>query len=187
MPPEKAMPAPGPFTRSTLFCLLALLCFFSGEAAWAQEPAVGPGKRVRVASTSFDGVGLVTAQDANALTIVVENQAAPISVPWNRVSRLETRRSLSHGEGALEGAKWGVIITAPIALLVVLAPGGSDPAYEEFPGQIALGMITQGAAIGALVGLLRPGGTWERVSLPARMSIAPTAEKELSLSGSLGF
>lgn len=170
---------------SARIALLVLLCVLATGTVQAQEPSVLPGKRVRINSAGFDGVGLVTARDENGLTLAVENQSAPVFVPWNSVSRLETRRQLSGGEGALKGAKWGLLITAPLALLVVLAPG--DPMYEEFPGQVALGMVAQGTAIGALVGWLRPGGKREPTTLSNRVSITPAKGRALYLSDSARF
>lgn len=153
--------------RSALWLLLLALLSATGEAI-AQEGTLMPGQRVRLTGSSFRSVGLVTSSGAEGVTLAMDNVPGPVEVPWSRVSRIEVRRALSPGAGALRGARWGGMIGGALGLFVV---GTTFTPEEDLSASQFLTTITlEAAVVGAVIGAIRPGGAW--IPLPSGSKVS---------------
>src|SRR5690348_13637680 len=98
------------------------ICFaFTATApvAFAQSNELQPGARVRITAAGIVAnhyVGTVLSRNGDTLLLGGPN-AAPVSVPVNRITSLEISRGKSRLHGAGRGVLWG----APIGLVIGLA------------------------------------------------------------------
>jgi len=141
----------------------------------AQSNELQPGARVRVSAPGILAghyVGTILSRSRDTLQLGGPN-AAPVSVPVNRITSLEVSRGKSRLHGAGRGVLWG----APIGLVVGLASANSledctdfgcgDASSGEREAYVlasTLGGALWGAGIGALVGRER----WEHFAVGAR-------------------
>lgn len=177
---------------STMRALLLLALLLVPLPALAQEgPQITPGKRVRIASSVFEGVGHVSAVDDQALTVLVENQAVPLTVPHASVQRVEVRRQNTTGEGALKGFRWGATFGAGLWVLslALIDYDLQDPDSPESTSrtEAAVGFPLVYGSIGAVWGALRPGGRWVRASVPARVAVGPVSGGGMAVGMGVSF
>jgi hypothetical protein len=158
--------------RYRAITVIAALLPFALPSANAQLSELQPGARVRVTAPGIVAnryVGTVLSRSGDTLHLGGPN-AAPVSVPLNRITSVEVSRGKSRLHGAGRGILWG----APIGLVIGLASansledctafGCSDASSGERGAYVlasALGGALWGAGIGALVGRER----WEQFDL----------------------
>ena len=134
-----------PLPARTRFCLLALLCSFSGGAVWAQDAAVPPGSRVRV-WTETDARGHVTGTPMQGRlialpsdSIVLDGPRGPLAIPRGSLSRMEVNRGRNpRGLAALKGAGIGALIGVAAGATLSLVLGGDECGTCETPAETAL-------------------------------------------------
>jgi hypothetical protein len=162
--------------RTALSVCLALTAV--APVALAQSNELQPGARVRVAAPGIVAnryVGTILSRSGDTLHLGGPN-AAPVSVPLNRITSLEVSRGKSRLHGAGRGVLWG----APIGLVVGLATANSledctdfgcgDASSGERGAYVlasTLGGALWGAGIGALVGRER----WEQFDLTSHGAV----------------
>lgn len=175
-------------TRAALSCALSL----APMLAQAQLAELRPGVRVRIRAPATVA-GLLTAtvvrSTADSVSFAASN-AVVTTVPTAGLTSVEISRGKSHGKGAVRGLMWGVGVGAGLGLLVVLPKGYCEETYgtgsscskgQDF-ADIMLGSLVVGSAVGAVIGRER----WERLSLPARLSVVPKG-RSLGLQVGLRF
>lgn len=151
---------------------LFLLCFSLSPSA-AQTAGLEAGDRVRLSAPLFRGTAVVTGQNADEVTLSVENSGAPLVVPWSSITELAVRQRRSTGEGALYGAKWGLGVGAAVGLLMLVTP--ADPEEEWSETALAIAAVVEGVGIGALIGALRPGSHWRSLGVSTARDAARLA------------
>ena len=190
------MPTPR-YSCRTVLCLLALLCSLAGGGVWAQEAPIAPGNRVRV-WTGADAqgkpsgkptVGMLTAWTADSVVLNTRNTDG-FGIPRYMVSRID--QSAGRAPQLLKGAGYGLLIGGASGALIGYATGDDTDCFVCFTaeqnavvGAALLGVA--GTVLGAIVGALSPGERWERVSLPAQLSVEPTGVSRATLSASFQF
>ena len=188
------------FSTRTFLCLFVLLCFFSGGTGWAQVHTlqIPPGTRIRITAPDVSPrklTGDMMETNAESLLLAQGPRGKLMWIPLTSVGTLEVSRGQSTDRmrgvlrGVLLGGGLGVAFGALAGLATYEKPKGT-PFLDFGPEVAALGGAILGGGAGALfggvLGALNPGEMWERVPLPARMSIAPSGNG-LALSASIGF
>ena len=144
-----------------------------------------PGMRVRIRAPSvFDGrvTGKIASRTAESLVVVAE-PGAEFTVPFAALSELTVSRGISHADGAVKGAIWGVGFGLGVGLMLAAVPqsdaqsgsgaGLGPPTAEE---GILIG-TGSGLAIGLLLGGLGGSERWERLRLPATVAVVPACRR----------
>lgn len=151
--------------------LLALLLLAPSATLRAQNLLLVPvGSPVRVEAPSFRGIGYAAEASNDALTLIVENRADPVVVPFASMDDLSVRRPNSWQRGALRWAGWGALAGAAAfgASLLFVDYDFSDSSIEKEIDPYSTGalLIGGGAAAGAVYGGLNPGTRWEEARPP---------------------
>ena len=169
---------------------LLLVAICTAAAASADELAQPPlaiGSRVRVSApgiTAAPVVGTVRALDAQSVTVEVKGQTAPLTLPRDRISKLDL--SVGRRSRAM-GALIGALVGAGAGALIGKASHTNRP-YDFSSADEAGGAIA-GLLVGGTVGaLIPPGERWREVSGSRyRVSFAPRLERTPGLAFSLSF
>ena len=143
--------------------------------------AVREGERVRITAQSDTGIFIVRAVTRDTLTAQPIHSTALISFPVTALRRLEVSRGSGDGDSEVPGRRReGALIGAGAggALGVIVA----DPKYRGFAavGGAAVFGVT-GYALGAISEHIRRE-RWERVPLPARVSVSASPSGAFALS-----
>lgn len=152
--------------------LLFLLCL-SVSVSPAQAPALQIGARVRLSAPVYRGMAVISDQNADALTLRVEGRDAPVVVPWTSITSLTVRVPRSRGQGARHGTKWGLGIGAAAGLFVLVTPAPADETAS--PVEVGVSALVAIAGLGAMIGALLPGTTWQDVGVVAARETARLA------------
>ena len=168
--------------------LLGVSTFLLPGAARSQEqPNVGSplavGNRIRLlAPTVVSGriEGMVIQIDETSV-LVGMNDRVPMSVPRQAIAELDVRL------GQKRQWRKGMIIGAAVTALSVAVLCAGDQCSSSDTGLI-LGLVAEGAAIGAGIGALFKADRWGPVPLDrVRVGLAPTAGRGVHFSLSLAF
>ena len=131
--------------------------------AFAQDTAVVTGDRIRLVATPGTWTaGIVAAQGADALTVRVPTGSGTVPVPWTEIRTLQVRRPRTRWQGAVHGAKWGMVVGVVLAGVYVVAP---PPDAERNQGEELFDALVGMPLTGALVGAIVPGSRWRAVSV----------------------
>jgi hypothetical protein len=159
--------------RTALSICLALTA--TAPVALAQSNELQPGARVRVTAPGIVAgryVGTVLSRSGDTLQLGGPN-AAPVTLPMNRITSLEISRGKSRLRGAGRGVLWG----APIGLVIGLATENSLESCGDFGcsdassterGAYVVASVIGGAAWGAGIGALVGRERWERFEVSPR-------------------
>lgn len=157
---------------------VALLLFASALPAQVAELGVGTRVRLRAPEVVAGRLtGVVIARGADSLTVTRDN-AAPVTLRLGQVTALDVSRGRSRSQGALKGALWGGGVMAVLGALVLDAQTctGTGPSAncEEVSRAESVGYgAVSGAMIGAIIGVFVGSEHWQRLTLPARVGVAP--------------
>lgn len=181
------------------FVLCAVLVLGTFSSAAAQEASVATGSRVRLwTEVNEKGrpagprtMGQIAAWNSDSLILNPVGAGNRRSIPITSVSRMDVSRGQrSMGMGALRGGALGLIIGGATGMVLGYTSGDDDSfLFNRWQDKAAIFSVmlgTPGTLVGAVVGANRPGERWERVAVPARVSISPN-RKALALSTSLRF
>lgn len=154
--------------------LLVIVCMSeipSAANAQKERQRIMEGARIRVSASLVQGEFIVVESIHDTLVLRdSENMGKTIILPLNSMTSLDVRHARSPGYGALRGAGIGLFAGAVGGAVIGFASGDDPPGLISLKakdkaviGGIALGFT--GAIVGGLVGLIHPGGWWERVDL----------------------
>lgn len=161
--------------RAAAYSLLLLSCL--AAVAAAQYTEARPGARVRLRAPGIVAgryVGTVLTRDSGAIHLGSPT-AAPVDVPFDRITVLEISRGKSRSAGAWLGIEWGAPIGLGLGLLLAPSLRVCDPTCHDataseknnFVGVGAVSGVLWGAGIGALIGRER----WERFDIAPRTGV----------------
>lgn len=160
--------------RTATLLVLTTLAFAPASAV-AQDPALAPGARVRIALEQADTrpmIGRLIAVTRD--TLLVRTAAADsIAVPLSEVRRLDV--STGRYRPILKGMGLGFLIGAATGALIGAADGDDDAGFIAFSAgeKAALGAVLfggLGTVAGGLVGAASPTDRWTQVS-PRRTGV----------------
>ncbi len=127
--------------------------------------------------TAISGTFVNLSADSLAYRSALTNEVR--TVPIDRLTSFDRRRSRDAGEGAVRGLKWGAPIGGVFGLAVGVACADQDEwwVYNDCSaGEVALVSVVMagiGGGVGALIGAALPGERWEPVSIQAlRLGVA---------------
>jgi hypothetical protein len=146
------------------------------QSAAAQSALPTPGTRVRVSAPDFDikaDAGKLLRATSDSLTVDFAGERGELTIPIDRVSRLEVstgkRRAAGFGYGAGLGTVVGVLAGIGVGALMQL-----DCKVDEFCGLWFIVTVPGGAGLGFIVGgvtgLARAPDRWQEVSLSRQPS-----------------
>ncbi len=174
-------------TRALLLAMFALLPA-APRATSAQVIFPQSGERVRVLvgtrSAEYEFLGW------HADTLVFQDLHGPtrVQVSFASVAQLAVRRPRSRGRGAAHGAGIGALFGFGGGVLAGMISGDDEgdcwvcaTAGEKAIGYAVL-LAGAGALGGAIIGAAAPGHYWERMTLPARVDVAPAPGRAVVLS-----
>ena len=184
--------------RTLLFCALFIFGFFS--VAPSQEAPASPGTRVRVWTqvnesgrpTGQQMIGEVVTWTADSLVLTHAEGRDPRAVPITSISRLDVSvEPNSKQEGERIGRMRGLLIGGLAGAVFGLLQGDDTSCTSCYNAEDKAGMYgmlfgATGWFVGARLGASRGAERWERISLPARVSILPR-KQGLALSSSVPF
>ena len=164
---------------------LAAAPAFAGDMAQPEAPVQGT--RVRISApgiTEAAVVGTVRTLDEGTITIDVAGRGEQLTVPRERISRLEVsagRRS------RLVGALIGTLVGGGVGALIGKA--SYSPRPYSFESASEAGGAIFGALLGAGVGaLVPPGERWNEIPVSRyRVSFAPRLDRTAGVSFALRF
>ena len=154
-------------------CLALTLALPLGAPAAQETPTLAPGTRVRV--TTPDGRVVGTLESIDSATIVVRRQnGRTANLPMGRGTRVD----VSGGPGTCSPGHRGTCVLVGFlggaALGVGVGAGAASNCGEDpLCGLYYLITVPAGALVGTIVGAVVGGEHWNRVELPARLSLAP--------------
>jgi len=172
----------------------------SGEKG-AVSPVV-PGVRVRVtvqkelywslSDTKSRLVGTVASIGDNKLMLGYKDQATPLELPFESVTRVEISRG-SRGPSILKAAGVGLLAGATFGAIIGYTDGDDEPGFlaltaaeKALGGAIVFGAI--GLVVGLVVGLVSSGEKWETVPDPfGGLDAGISPQRGLSLAVSRRF
>lgn len=138
------------------------------SAQTALYTSVGQRVRLRTGAASQWLVGTLIAADRDSVQLQVSENARPVSIAWQTVSRFEVRRGghsnarkgalIGLGLGAIGGGVWGLADASNCTGWLCLSPG-----QEALGGALLLGGA--GALVGAAIGSLSRTDRWEPLSI----------------------
>jgi hypothetical protein len=116
-----------------------------------EQRSLVPGERVRVTSTLFNGkkiVGSVGTIETDFFLLNVEDQPAPLNIPFSTITRLE----ISQGRKAktITGSIAGLIVGAGVGALV----GNTEKEGSSSPEMVVVAYAAIGGLAGSLLGLV---------------------------------
>jgi hypothetical protein len=172
--------------------LLVAIAVLLPSTARSQEqpgpnPGIGVGNKIRlwaptVASGHIDGT--VLGMDRASVTVGKEGRA-PISVSREAITALDVRvgQKRHWRKGAIIGA---ATIATMVGGLCAGAPSGYECHRSDAP--LMLGMVAEGAVLGAGVGAVFKTDRWRSVPVDrVRFGLAPTAGRGMRFSLALKF
>ena len=176
--------------RAAAYSSILLSCL--AAVAAAQYTEARPGARVRLQAPGIVAgryVGTVLTRDSSAIHVGGPT-AAPVDVPFDRITSLEISRGKSRSAGAWRGIQWGAPIGLGFGLLLAPSLRECDPTCHdatsseknEFVVAGAISGVLWGAGIGALIGRER----WERFDVAPRMGV-DTRKGRTQLGLRLGY
>jgi hypothetical protein len=139
---------------------LVLLSFH----AEAQQAQLQSGARVRVWETQSAVELIAPVRSADSRAITLDAPDGPLTIEWTKVSEVD----VSGGPGS--GPRWRNGLIGGLAGVIgggLLGAIIGDAAHRNTPKFAAAG-IGIGAALGAVIGVSRPGERWTRVSIDDR-------------------
>lgn len=159
-------------------------------------PGIAGGQRIRVtvrpagAEQSERYTGTLERIDSGTFLLEREDHEEPTAIATSSVLKWEVRQARSRGRGALRGLAWGAAVGSAIGLLAG-SMSDSDMNSEDCTwfcwetsrgedmmyGAFAVGII--GGALGAALGVARPGERW--VEARPMVGIAPRSDGGTSL------
>ncbi len=167
--------------KKTIFSILSVLIFSAPLVA--QEPAipesVTPGNRIRVTAPEYFKkikiskpsrrqsriVGTVMAANSDTISLRIDEQSEPLSIPLSYLKKIEVSRSKKSRivKGALIGFLIGFVTAEALCARTRYEDSGTMG-----PDQWACGLFIGGPAggvIGAVMGAAIKGERWEEVPL----------------------
>ena len=172
-------------TSSVRVAMLIILALALGDGVAAAQalPDLQTGTRVRIRAPNIvDGqlTGKITSRTAEAVVVAGEH-GAEYTVPFAALSELNVSRGVSHTRGALKGAMWGGGIGLGVGLVFAAVPNSERKSQSGFglgPPTVAEGILLStggGLVIGAGLGAISGSEQWERLHLPASMTVVPVS------------
>lgn len=160
------------------FCMAPLVFLCLSTAAVAAEPdslSLKKGDRVRVTIAGMKAVCIIEEIQPGVLSLRSSETATLQRVRIVDISSLEVRAPRSPlagaGRGALIGG--GIGLLAGIVMGIAISDEGmSPPTPAEGVAFFGGTLLFCGAVLGALGGLVVPGGQWEKIPLDARVGTA---------------
>ena len=158
--------------RRLRWWLAGAIAVATAAPAWSvvAQTIPGPGSRVRVTAPLYDmrgATGVVMRLTTDSITIERDGWPRDVTLPVDRLSRLEVSTGKLRSHGFFRGAGLGLIIGA----LVGATFGGVQylSSSDELRGLhiVAGGIVGAGAGliVGGIVGVARPPDRWENVPL----------------------
>jgi len=161
--------------RALLVAAVVAGSFAFATVAVGQTTLPGPGSRVRVTAPDYDmrqATGRVLRRTEDSITIDRDGARPDVTLPFDRLSRLDVSTGKLPSHGFFRGAALGLVV----GLFAGAAYGGLQ--YLSCSGELCGIWILVGGAVGAgaglivgaIVGVPHPPDRWERVALPGRSS-----------------
>ena len=178
--------------RGTSLLVASLMVLAFPMHAHAQPTAkIDSGDKVRLTAKSLgtnERIGVLTKVELNKLYLVDpgENGAA-WEIPVDKLDRIDVRRPDAGNHthrGALVGMISGFVGVGLVGYVATMCDGCE---YEGAGALLAGPAGGLGALIGGIYGHSQKAEGWQRVSLPIKVSIAPSTNRYLRLSGSIAF
>ena len=161
--------------RAVAYSLILIFCV--AAVAAAQDTEARPGVRVRLQAPGIVAgryEGTVLTRDSSAIHVGGPT-AAPVDVPFDRITSLEISRGKSRSAGAWRGIQWGAPIGLGLGLVLAPSLRECDPTCHDataseknnFVVAGAVSGVLGGAGIGAIIGRER----WERFDVAPRTGV----------------
>lgn len=175
-----------PVFRFALWFVL-VTCVGSVSLRAQQPPPLSPGDAIRLETAALGRVmGRVESLSAEALVFRTESRTIPFTVPVAEISMLERRRTVTRGQSAWTGAKWGALVGAiPGAISLAAQHDQVGDSGMSVGGATALGAFSGGlfgGLIGAAIGAGRAGDRWEQIEPSLLVGQAGSARLSLSVT-----
>ena len=168
--------------RATSTALLALLLVMG--VASAQTLPRGTRVRITPATPTQVVVGRLIAVNDSAL--VVRHDRGDLTIPRSVIQRLEVSPGTSRRRSAGRGALFGLVLGGVIGF----AWGSMDCSgfWCFSPNEAAALGATTGVAAGSFLGLVVGSfERWRDTTVPVSISVVPTVEGSMSISGRIAF
>lgn len=159
--------------RQWLFLLVLVLSAHVPSTAGAQvQDTLAQGTRIRVwlapQPRAVEGAareqrirGTLSSFTADSLTVIIHPEAAPVTLAWPGVKRLDRSRGVP---SPLESALWRGAEMAALGAVEFALLDRSESRYGSTGKAMFVGAAT-GAGIGIIWGLLYPQERWSRIRL----------------------
>lgn len=158
--------------RSIFVAILAVSALVPCTASGQVQDTLAQGTRVRVwlapQSRAVEGAareqrirGTVSSFTADSLTVDIHPEAAPVTVAWPGVKRLDRSRGVPSPS---ESALWRGVQMAALGAVEFAVLDRSESRFGSTGRAMFVGAAT-GAGIGIVWGLLYPQERWSRVRL----------------------
>jgi hypothetical protein len=154
-----------------------------------------PGGRVRVQAPEVVAGRLeatIIARSHDTVTLTTP-RGAPIPVPLAAITAAEVSRGRTRRDGAVKGLAWGTGIGLAMGLLGAIGyDAGSDACGAEpcendlSPGELVAASFITGAALGAGIGAIVGAEHWDRLTIPAHVTVRQSRER-LTLALAIPF
>jgi hypothetical protein len=158
--------------------------------ASAQLTGVTPGTRVRITAPGYDITnrpGMIVRVSPDSLTIDFSGRTPPVTVPIERLSRVEVSTGRRSGAGLARGAGIGFLVGAAIGSAIVAAREAHHSCDDCAVGYLIVGGGggVAGAVFGGLIGLAKAPDRW--VEVPLRQQSSASRALQPARTTRVGF